>query len=65
MKVLVMQYFKDERGEWHQPGNVAEFNDDELRLLIRRGAIKTIQTAMVEAPETRIVQFKDKRRARR
>lgn len=64
MKCLVIGYFKDNRGEWHQPGNVDEFTDpEEIETLRNRGGIKIIETAMVEAPESRVIQMK--RRVRR
>jgi hypothetical protein len=63
MKSIILQYFQDSRGNWHQPGNQADFDGSEAQELERRGFIKIIKTAMVEAPESRIVQYS--RRARR
>ncbi len=54
MQVIVRQYFKDARGEWHQPGNRTDFPDDEVEGLEKSGAIKIVRTAMLEGPsETR------------
>lgn len=63
MNYLVMTYFKDSQGRWHQPGNSESFDQEEAGKLLRSGFIKLIQTAMVEAPENRVVQLK--RRVRR
>jgi hypothetical protein len=61
MRAIAMQFFKDSGGEWHQPGSNAEFDKDEAVELERRGAIKIIETAMIEQPETRVVTFRKKR----
>lgn len=64
MKALVQHFFKDDRGDWHQPGNFDDFTDPaEIEVLEKRGAIKIVKTAMVEAPESRVLQLK--RRVRR
>lgn len=52
MKCVVMAYFKDERGAWHQPGNAEEFTQDEYER--NRKHLKIIQTRMVEQAVTRI-----------
>jgi hypothetical protein len=59
-----MTYFKDSRGEWHQPGSECEFDDAEAKRLETDGHIKTIRTESVEAPESRVIQYQQ-RRARR
>jgi hypothetical protein len=53
MRCLVKSYFKDEADEWHQPGNVDNFNRGEAEGLQKKGYIKIIETAAVEQPETR------------
>jgi len=61
MRAISMQFFQDRGGEWHQPGSCADFDKDEAVELERRGAIKVIETAMLEQPETRVVTFRKKR----
>jgi len=53
MTGLVIRYFKDARGVWHQPGNKEEFPDRDAEELERSGSIKLIRTAMVGPPNTR------------
>ncbi len=61
MKSIILQYFQDSRGQWHQPGNQADFDGGEAQELERRGFIKIIKTAMVEASENRVVQLARRR----
>jgi hypothetical protein len=61
MRAISRHFFQDRNGEWHQPGSVADFDEDEAVELERRGAIKIIETAMIEPPETRVVTFRKKR----
>ncbi len=61
MRCLVMTYFQDESGEWHQPGNVDDIKSGEAVRLERSRAVKIIETAMVEQPEIRVVQMRRKR----
>jgi hypothetical protein len=63
MKTVSVQYFKDSRGEWHQPGNIVEVEEEESRALVQKGFVKIIRTAMVKEPENRVVSLK--RRVRR
>lgn len=63
MRYIVNGFFKDSKGQWHQPGTVVELEQDEAALWKSRGVIKTYQTAMVTQPETRVVQI-PKRRGR-
>lgn len=53
MKALAMSYFKDDREQWHQPGNVDDFSPEEAEKHEAAGAIRIIRTAMTETPETR------------
>lgn len=53
MKALVMGYFQDSRGEWHQPGNVDDFPDEKERGELEGRGVIRIRTAMAEQPETR------------
>lgn len=64
MRAIAKTYFKDGRGEWHQPGSECEFDDAEAKRLETDGHIKTIRTESVEAPESRVIQYQQ-RRARR
>jgi hypothetical protein len=64
MRAIILQYFKDSRGHWHQPGNMDEFEKLEADELRRRGAIKIINTEMVEQPEDRVVRFPKVKRMR-
>jgi len=57
MRCIVQQYFKDEAGEWHQPGNVENFGRGDAEGYEKKGYVKIIETAMVEQPETRILKF--------
>lgn len=61
MRCLVKTYFKDDAGEWHQPGNVDNFNRGDAEGYEKRGFVKIIETAMVEQPETRVVQIQQRR----
>lgn len=61
MRAISRQFFQDKSGKWHQPGSSAEFEKEEAVELERRGAIKIIETAMIEPPETRAVTFRKKR----
>lgn len=64
MKCLVMKYFKDESGEWHQPGNVLDLDRDRAESCLARGNIKIIQTQMAAPPETRVVAMRARGRKR-
>lgn len=57
MLTIVQGYFRDERGEWHQPGNRQEFAEEEALRYSRRGLVTIIETAMLQQPETRVVNF--------
>jgi len=58
MRCLVTGYFKDESGEWHQPGNVENFNRGDAEGYAKRGYVKIIETAMSEQPETRVLKYR-------
>ncbi len=62
MRCIVLQYFKDEAGEWHQPGNVENFGRGDAEGFAKRGCVKILETAMIEQPETRVLQMKGRRR---
>ncbi len=66
MRALFASYYQDKNGIWHQPGNIDELDPAEARELASRGAVRiietAIETAMVEQPETRVVQMRRKRR---
>ena len=62
MKALAMRYFQDDRANWHQPGNIDEFPDEEIEKLRACGAIRIISTAMTEQPETRTATARRKQR---
>ncbi len=62
MKCLIMAFFKDEAGEWHQPGNVENFGRGDAEGYAKRGCVKILETAMVEQPETRVVKFSRRRK---
>jgi hypothetical protein len=52
-RYLVRTYFKDARGEWHQPGNLTDMEEEEAREAVKRGDIQTYRTQSMEPPETR------------
>lgn len=62
MKCLVKSYFRDESGEWHQPGTIANFGRGDAEGYEKRGFIKILETAAVEQPETREVHSQQRRR---
>lgn len=63
MRYLVGAFFKDNKGEWHQPGTVIDMEPEEAALWKSRGVIKAYRTQMVTQPETRVVEI-PKRRGR-
>lgn len=66
MEGLCKAFFKDSRGDWHQPGNRDEFSPQEAEELEQAGRIKIIRTAMVEGPtDTRDVPDVQRKRGRR
>lgn len=61
MRCLVKTFFQDDAGKWHQPGNVDEFGPEEARRREEQKFIKIIDTAMVQQPETRVVEARQRR----
>lgn len=55
-------FFKDAASVWHQPGTKCEFTRDEAGRLQGLGYIQIIETASVEQPNTRNVNFKRRNR---
>lgn len=53
MKFVVIQFFKDDSGEWHQPGSLVDFGKEEAELYLSRGVIQSYRTQMVRPVETR------------
>lgn len=54
---LCVQYFQDDKKEWHQPGTRAEFDDDEADGLIERGCIIESEVQQRKPPADRMVHF--------
>lgn len=53
MECNVITYFKDDRGDWHQPGTLHEFSEDEARKYEKMGALRIVRTQMLKTPATR------------
>ena len=53
-KYRIRKRFLEQSGEWHHPGEVAEFDKDKAQLFLSRGWIAEYQTQMVSPPETRV-----------
>jgi hypothetical protein len=58
MKCVCSEYFKDSKGQWHQPGTVHEFDDTEGVLLIEQGRVKSIEVQTRAAPADRMIHLK-------
>lgn len=64
MKYISTHYFKDDKGQWHSPGDALELEREEASVLKARGLIVAYQTQMVSPPETRVLEMPKGRRRR-
>ena len=62
MKCVCSEYFKDSKGQWHQPGTVHEFDDTEVDVLIEEGKVKSIEVQTRAAPADRMIHLKKRGR---
>lgn len=58
-KYRVKKRFLEPSGEWHHPGDVAEFDREKAEVWLTRGWITTYQTQMMAPPETRARRKRD------
>lgn len=52
MRCVVVKYFKDENGQWHQPGKILDVEEDRAREYQEKRLV-SVQTRMVEPTRTR------------
>lgn len=52
-KYRVKKRFLEQSGEWHHPGELAEFDQKKAEPLLARGWIAEYRTEMTAPPETR------------
>ena len=52
MRCVVVKYFKDESGTWHQPGELLTIDEDKAKEYEEKRLV-SVQTRMVAPPKTR------------
>lgn len=52
MRCIVVKYFKDDAGTWHQPGEPMELDNGEARQYEAKNLVH-VQTRMTAPPRTR------------
>lgn len=54
MRAIARAFFKDSRGDWHQPGTPVEsLDEEELRKLEEDKKVRIVRTQMKKPPRTR------------
>lgn len=62
MTCIVIAFFKDDEGIWHQPGDLIELPTEQAALWKSKVVVKAYQTRMTSPPETRVVNIPKLRR---